>query len=407
MNFFLHDVFLNVTAARLVDPELYGLLRCADILKTYVTPVILCCSLIFNVICVAGVVSPPLNHFSTSVYVVVICVADITYTTGVFFTWITAPPDPWINIYGGCQALVALIQVAGFMSLWSMVAGVTDVSIRCIRLTCFANIKCNRSMATSLLVLVLILSAVTYLNLSLLYGVQYYPGGHMICQPLPQNSATIQLLANMDIALNFILPYMVQIALIPICFFKLRALDTYLSRRKPDVTLYGAEIENDNSETPELVSELTSYTLLNQERPTSQPPVNSDDISQRDVLRSLCRTLLIYSSIAVIITLPSHVFKLVMIAIYKFTMVDGSQASRLFTIRQILLYLLLFRCVFIFPVFLCSNVYFRQCIVHKGVKLFGGILERICQQRSAPLTGGIEVSVNKNRTLECLAVTRV
>ena len=180
-------------------------LRVLYYMELYFTPSITIAGILGNITSVITLSRAKLKSFSSSQYLVSICLANSIYLIVALLKWLGVLGITLYTVPGLCQVMSFVENSAIFLSNWFVVAFCVDRYISFCWPAEGARL-CNKARATIVLSVLSVTAVVIYINISITDGV-VFQNGQLHCRPLPFPMHNLKLLLTIKGALNVLAPY--------------------------------------------------------------------------------------------------------------------------------------------------------------------------------------------------------
>lgn len=326
MQYFLQEVALNMTWAKVEQPNLYWMSSTVTALKYYYTPCLVTLGTASNVMSMVIFSRKCFKQFSCMPYLITVAAVDVTFLITVILTWFHIYGIDIYNKGGGCQAVTLVLSICNFLSVWCTVGAVIDRTISLHQspaattssfstastsTTSSSIISCSRMKANILVIGCVAVSLVVYRNISLLYGAQQILPYYTLCMPIPSAIKTLRILGHLDAVWNLAIPYLLILTLNVRCCWKLHVI-----RKQRDTIISAVDLRRNG--TTELVR------TPEEEIYTSQ-------------------MIIISSTFFVLLNLPGHILRLYSSMTEEKYATDWVNQTLLFLWQQCLFYLFVTR----------------------------------------------------------------
>ena len=336
MELFLIEMDFNYSMLPPEYHDMYYITRVFAFLRLYVTPIIIGLGIIGNTIGTLTIYRTRMRTLSCIAYVTAVLTSDTLFLSSMFFLWIsTVVPEIRVSNWW-CLSTTYFTGITNFLSLWYSVAMASDKYLK-LRFPGYFNQM--SPLLTKLLPRVIVIGITTvgivvYLNFTLLFGVLETSYG-TYCVPLPMFEQAIQVLAKLDVAFNFIVPYGGLLFTMLHSAILLRKSCQIGSPRAPNASSISRS-RRSNAASRQTRSLFTAEA-------------------------EMTKVTLVVSGFYMIFNLPGHVVRFVaLVAPMETKNMEVSQ--RLFVWQQILMFLFIIRPVTIYPACLASSRLLRRAL---------------------------------------------
>ena len=175
-------------------------------MKYYFTPSLITLGFLGNSISWLTLLRSKLRSFSSSHYLVALCIVNNIYLLNTLLKWLSIHGVEIHSRPGLCQGISFVENSAIFLSNWYIVAFCTDRYIALCWPTEGIRL-CSKVRARTVITALCIISTVIYINISVTKGVVVI-NDRLRCRSLPFFYHNLQLLAIIMSVLNVILPYL-------------------------------------------------------------------------------------------------------------------------------------------------------------------------------------------------------
>jgi hypothetical protein len=178
---------------------------------------------------------------SASPYIIALASCDIAFSVTVLLAW-TRNVNPDYDIYameGFCQGMTYIGTLCIFASSWIIFSLLLDRHLYVFTSRLTQKYWCTKLKAKFISVSIYAVGVVVYLNVSLLYTVEYIPwADKMQCVEIDQYKVALDMFSKVEMAINVGLPYLLLTVLTVTTI--VRKCTTSLPETEPDI--YCSEI---------------------------------------------------------------------------------------------------------------------------------------------------------------------
>ena len=174
-------------------------------LKVYLTPTLITFGLLGNSISWMTLLRSKLQNFSSSHYLVALCIANNIYLVAALLKWLSIHNVEILTRSGLCQIMSFIEYSSIFLSNWYVVAFCIDRYIALCWPTEGIRL-CTKARARTVIIALCIVSMVIYINMSVTKGVTDFNGTKR-CRSLQFYYHNLKLILVIQYVLNVMLPY--------------------------------------------------------------------------------------------------------------------------------------------------------------------------------------------------------